>query len=222
MTTFSPLPLGQRIPESTHGVSCSLPTMRSVIGYEEKDPEITRYLTSGYPRFVYHPYLKQTGEVIARRLNFVGRSVWLTTSSQMARLLQGYLAPAQVDLISHEGISGVTFVESVELNAKAKAFLQHTGGFLSSRAAEDFLLPAGKLATPQAESVFKGNSQTHIVDVLTRAYGHGVASSDIFLAPNGMNAIYATFIAIVAIQRPHGRTKWLQLGWLFLNTNPIL
>ncbi len=38
MSAFVPLPLGQRIPARLHAVSCSLPTMRAVIGYEEKIP----------------------------------------------------------------------------------------------------------------------------------------------------------------------------------------
>ena len=45
MSAFAHLPLGQRIPPSVHGVSCSLPTMRDVIGYEEKDPEILKHAT---------------------------------------------------------------------------------------------------------------------------------------------------------------------------------
>src|SRR6476661_2908357 len=59
MSAFPPLPLGQRIPPSPHAVSCSLPTMRGVRGYEEKDPAIMRELTSGYPRFVVHPFARQ-------------------------------------------------------------------------------------------------------------------------------------------------------------------
>src|SRR5262245_28663690 len=39
MPVFPPLPLGQRIPASPHAVSCSLPTIGDVRGYEEKKPE---------------------------------------------------------------------------------------------------------------------------------------------------------------------------------------
>ena len=58
MYTFVHIPLGQAIPNTPHAVSCSLPTMRSVHGYEQKDPEIVRQLTNGYPRFVVHPFLQ--------------------------------------------------------------------------------------------------------------------------------------------------------------------
>ena len=59
MSAFRPLPLGQPIPDRLHAVSCSLPTMRDVIGYEERDPAITAHLTTGYPRFVLHPCVRE-------------------------------------------------------------------------------------------------------------------------------------------------------------------
>jgi len=43
-----------------------------------------------------------------------------------------------------------------------------------------------------------------------------------FLAPSGMNAIYAAFRAINTLQAPRGRTAWLQLGWLYLDTIALL
>ena len=56
MPAFPHLPLGTPIPASPHAVSCSLPTMRAVRGYEEKNPDIVRHLTVGYPRFVVAPH----------------------------------------------------------------------------------------------------------------------------------------------------------------------
>ena len=55
MSVFHHLPLGRRIPDRLHAVSVSLPTMRDLVGYEEKDPAIVRQIASGYPRFVQHP-----------------------------------------------------------------------------------------------------------------------------------------------------------------------
>ena len=75
MSSFAPLPLGQPIPASPHAVSCSLPTMRAVRGYEEKDPAITHRLTSGYPRFVVHPFARQ----LAAHFAPTGRILWLTS-----------------------------------------------------------------------------------------------------------------------------------------------
>jgi hypothetical protein len=87
MSAFVPLPLGQRIPGSVHSVSCSLPTMRAVTGYEEKNPDITRHLTSGYPRFVVHPFARQ----LAEKHHQAGRTLWLTSSARMAGELAQYL-----------------------------------------------------------------------------------------------------------------------------------
>ena len=41
MPAFEHIPLGTPIPDSPHAVSCSLPTMAAVRGYEEKDPAVT-------------------------------------------------------------------------------------------------------------------------------------------------------------------------------------
>src|SRR5579885_2925301 len=81
MPAFTPLPLGQRIPPSPHAVSCSLPRMRDVRGYEEKDPETMRQLPSGYPRFVVHPFARQlVAHFTSTQPALAGRTLWLTSS----------------------------------------------------------------------------------------------------------------------------------------------
>ena len=75
MSAFPHLPLGQRIPASPHAVSCSLPTMAAVRGYEEKDPAITRHLTSGYPRFVVHPFTRQLAALLVEKNSLVGKTL---------------------------------------------------------------------------------------------------------------------------------------------------
>src|SRR5688500_16430608 len=143
MSAFSPLPLGQRIPDNPHAVSCSLPTMRDVRGYEEKDPVTLRQLTSGYPRFVIHPFTRKLVEhLIATTPSLAGRSLWLTTSTQMAALLVSHLGGDKNNVAgySRDGLYGVSHPESPEVYARAKISLQNIGGFLSSREAEDDLV----------------------------------------------------------------------------------
>jgi cystathionine gamma-synthase len=78
MSSLVHRPLGQRIPDRLHAVSCSLPTMRDIVGYEEKDPAVTAHLTSGYPRFVVHPLLRRVAEVLRRtRPALAHRDLWL-------------------------------------------------------------------------------------------------------------------------------------------------
>ena len=51
---------------SPHAVSCSLPTIESVVGYEEKDSAVWDLMKVGYPRFVQNP-------LIAKYLNWFRR-----------------------------------------------------------------------------------------------------------------------------------------------------
>ena len=221
MSVFSHLPLGQRIPASVHGVSCSLPTMRDVIGYEEKDPAVTSKMTSGYPRFVQHPFLRQAGAHVLRSLKLAGHSVWLTSSAEAAKALAQWLAPTPTQLISHGGVTGVAFTENTDTYARAKTFLQHTGALLSSREAEDYLIHAGELPTAYPERTFEGYPASRVKGLLAGAFRHA-APDDVFLANSGMNAIYATFCVADALQRPRGKRVWVQLGWLYLDTIAIL
>lgn len=221
MSAFTPLPLGQRIPGSLHSVSCSLPTMADVRGYERKDPAVTRHMTSGYPRFVVHPLLHQLATELVREHQLGDHTLWLTSSAAMADRLAGHLGAAQVERVSDHGIHGVAHPPSPELAARAKVFLQNVGGFLSSRAAEDALIRRGKIAAPQAEPVFAGDAPDEVRQQLRPAFP-GVAAADILVANCGMNAVDAAFRAITEVQAAHGRTVWIQLGWLYLDTIAIL
>lgn len=224
MSVFVPLPLGQRIPASPHAVSCSLPTMRSVRGYEEKDPETMRHLTSGYPRFVVHPFAKQlAAHFTATEPTLAGSTLWLTTSARMAELLIAHLKAAGFEAapFTHEGVHGAAHAPDANAFARAKTFLQNIGGFLSSREAEDHLVRLKLLTAPHHEKRFSGDATAEVKRNL-RAALPGANDRDLILAPCGMNAIYAAFTAAAALQAQRGRTVWLQLGWLYLDTIAIL
>ena len=224
MSVFVPIPLGQRIPGSLHSVACSLPTLHDVIGYEEGHLETTRHITSGYPRFVVHSHARQLCALLGRRPELAGRSLWLVTSAGMAAALAGHLGqtgPAGARAFAVEGIHGVAHADTPECNARGKVFLQHLGGFLSTRAAEDHLVRLGELPEAAAEKLFPGDAVAEIKRMLHRAYAP-VSDADLQLAASGMNALYAAFCAISRLQAPRGRTAWLQLGWLYLDTIAVL
>lgn len=221
MSVFAPLPLGQRIPPSLHAVSCSLPTMAAVRGYEEKDPAITQHLTSGYPRFVVHPCLRQLAAELSREHGLRHHHLWLTSSAAMAGRLAAQLGASSVVRLSDNGIHGVAHLESPELATRAKVFLQNVGGFLSSRAAEDELVRRGLLPAAQPEQLFAGNASTEVRRHLRPAFP-GIADDHFLLANCGMNAVDAAFRAITELQSSQGRTVWIQLGWLYLDTIAIL
>jgi len=223
MSVFQPIPLGQRIPGSPHSVACSLPTMRDIVGYEEGRPETTRHIASGYPRFVVHLHAKQLCEQLLRRPAFAGRSLWLVTSAKLAAALADHLgrgAPAAAEVFHVDGLDGVAHADTPELNARGKVYLQNIGGFLSSRAAEDHLVRLGALAAAAPEKLFPGDATAEIKRVLRTVYA--AHDSDLLLAPSGMNALYAAFRAISTLQAPRGRTAWVQLGWLYLDSIALL
>lgn len=223
MSAFVPLPLGQRIPPGPHAVSCSLPTLRDVRGYEEKDPETLRHLTSGYPRFVVHPFTRRLlAHLAATEPALAGRTLWLTTTAGMARALARQLGPeADARTFASGGLHGVSHAPDAASAARAKVFLQNIGGFLSSREAEDHLVRLGLAEAPFAEAAFAGDAPAEIRRVLRSALP-GTTDADLLLAPSGMNAIYAAFAAAASLQASRGRTVWLQLGWLYLDTIAIL
>src|SRR5687768_11667669 len=148
MPVFPHLPLGQRIPASPHAVSCSLPTMRDVRGYEEKDPETLRQLASGYPRFVVHPFARKlTAHFVSTLPGLADRTLWLTSSARMAAGLLAHLGNAsRAEIFASDGVHGVSHPVSSETFPRAKTYLQNIGGFLSSREAEDQLVRRGLLA----------------------------------------------------------------------------
>jgi cystathionine gamma-synthase len=239
MSAFRHLPLGQRIPGSPHAVSCSLPTMRDVRGYEEKDPAVTQHLTSGYPRFVVHPFARQlaahylaTTPALAAcpEQGRTGRTLWLTSSQKMAAALVAHLGGASgAQLFSAAGLSGVSHPAAADTAKRAKLFLQNLGGFLSSREAEDHLVRLGLVPAVFAEETFHSDpacaepsrSAAEVRQQLRRVLPT-CGDADLVLANCGMNAIWAAFRAVSEIQAARGRTIWLQLGWLYLDSIAIL
>ena len=198
--------------------------MRSVHGYEKRDPAVTSQLTSGYPRFVVHPFARQLGaHFIANTPALAGRTLWLTSSEKMACALAAHLgAPADAQLFARDGLHGVSHPAiATDTAARAKTFLQNIGGFLSSREAEDHLVRLGLVAAPYAEETFSGDAAAEVRGHLRRALP-GTSDADLILAPCGMNAIWAAFRAAADLQAARGRTVWLQLGWLYLDTIAIL
>ena len=220
MSRFEPLPLGQRIPARVHGVSCSLPTMEAVIGYEEKNPRITAQLTSGYPRFVLHPYVRQLSEIFRQELNLRGHTLWLTCSPRAADELKQEMGGAHVIRASHEGLPFVAHVDQPELNSRAKVFLQNTGGFLSSREAEDHLVNRGAIER-DPEVTYDGDALGYVTRRVAEAFGT-TAEQDVVLTPGGMSAFTAAWRSALDLQNSRGRTVWLQLGWLYLDTMALM
>ena len=72
--------------------------MHDVIGYEEKDPAVTKHLRSGYPRFVLHQFNQQLTTLVATDLARENETLWLTSSSRTASDLVAELGGALAKL----------------------------------------------------------------------------------------------------------------------------
>ena len=221
MTAFSPLPLGRRIPDLPHAVSCSIPTLHDLRGYEEKWPETMSRMCSGYPRFVVHPMARKLGTCLSARAGLGRRRLWLTCSGRVAQALVAYLPGSDARLFYSEGVSGVDHADEPELSARAKTFLQHTGGFLSSREAEDVLVRLGELPGAEPEAGFAGDASAESWRQLGPLFD-GAGREDAFFTNSGINAVYSAFRTVDELQAQRGRHLWVQLGWLYLDTIAIL
>ncbi|MBI2514177.1 MAG: PLP-dependent transferase [Opitutae bacterium] len=221
MSVFRPLPLGTPIPGSLHSVSCSLPTMADVIGYEERDARVVGAMRAGYPRFAIHPLVQELIRALAAEIAQPGEQLWPVLSARAAAALVAQLGAARARATAHAGVAIVIHATDPHLAQLAKLWLQHTGGLLSSRGAEDALVRLGQRATVAAETTFAGDARAEIERVLLPLFA-GASREDLSLAGSGMGAMHAAFRAVTRVQAARGRTAWVQLGWLYLDTIALL
>jgi len=217
---FKRIPLGEPIPGKSHSVSVSLPTLADIVGYEEDEPEIRRQIHTGYPRFVLHPLLKAYSSEFAKRHKARDMDTWLVNSPLLAHEMVDYLGIDEARIVREGSISAVFLPRDPALAQRAKQFLQHTGGFLSSRQAEDALVHAGLIPAPAPEPSVMGDPVRSLTNSLLLLF-KGVSNRDLLIFPSGMSALYAAFASINTLRHAAGRSAWLQVGWLYLDTIEI-
>jgi cystathionine gamma-synthase len=202
-----PEDLGRPIPDSPHAVSVCLPAWEDVIGYEEKDSRVHERMQTGYPRFFLHPLVQEVRAGLRRELGRTGEDVLPFPSAEAARECAAF-AGAGSRVMESGGIWAVFFPG--DLLPRARAYWQHAGRILSSRAAEDWLRD-GCLAAPD---------QALASMMRQRLAGwSGAPESLISLHPSGMAAIFAAFRAATA-RRPGRRT--VMFGFPYTDTLKIL
>lgn len=224
-------PLGATIPNTPHAVCCSLPTLDDVIGYEEKRPETISQVKYAYPRFVLHDYVVRAMKVISEKYKRTDRWEFLLPSQAAAEDLSywisqtGMLADFSVQIFQESDFVIVSLPRQDEVFRWVKAYLQHTGLCISSRHAEDILIRNRVFpASPTIDIYFASQSDSAMESeqVVRRALHKYLPTDALHLANCGMNAFYGALRAARKVQAPRGRTKYLQLGWLYLDTQRIL
>ena len=194
--------------------------MADIIGYEERDPAVTGRMQAGYPRFAVHPFVQELTAALTRDHARAGEQLWPVLTPRAAAALAQQLAPAHARIFTAQGVDVVAHAAEPALATQAKLWLQHTGTLLSSRAAEEALVRLGRRAAVAPEETFAGDAAGEVRRVLSGLFPG--AGETLHLAPSGMSAIHAAFRAVSAVQAPRGRTAWVQLGWLYLDTIAVL
>ena len=189
--------LGQPLPASTHAVSVALPRWRDVVGYEEEEPEVMGRISTGYPRFVIHPFVKELALHLGK-----GQPCLPFPSGRVAMLCARFIcrtSGARVEIVGDGRIYAVVASETGK--TALNDFWQHTGMIVSSRQAQAHL--AGRSSRREDRTVF---------DSLRRQLAgfYDCGKGDVFLQPTGMAAHFAALQA-VARRAPHRTTA--QLGF---------
>jgi len=194
--------LGAPIPDSPHAVSVCLPTWPDIIGYEEKEPRVLDKMRTGYPRFFFHPLIQKVRAALEPK---PGRDVLPFANEAAARQCAALTEGKAVEV---DGLWAAYF-PSAHLPV-ARAYWQHAGRLLSSRAAEDWL-KSRQLSAPNAalEQILRQRL----------AEWSGAPAANISLHPSGMAAIFTAF-ELVTARRPGRRT--VMFGFPYTDTLKIL
>ncbi|MEM8867359.1 MAG: PLP-dependent transferase [Verrucomicrobiota bacterium] len=221
MESLKHFELGEPFPNSPHAVASNLPTMADVCGYEEKDPRVMRALASGYPRFVVHEYIRRLLEHFFQQHHLKGRFGVLVPSKRAMRdLVEPFGALVAVLEVATDIFLLHCDLADEPLSNRLRKHLQHKGYGLSSRQAEDLLVEVvGGVDRFQEES-YQGNALNALETGTANLAGCG--AKDVLLCASGMSAFYAAFRSVQEFQRSRRRSKWLQLGWLYLDSGCIL
>ncbi|MEC8614350.1 MAG: hypothetical protein VXY17_02960, partial [Verrucomicrobiota bacterium] len=221
MSSLRHFSLGEPCPASPHAVVSCLPTMADVHAYEQHDPRVVKALESGYPRFVEHTFIKELICFYLNRAGLEGCGAVLIPSRRATQGLVDYIGKGVSTLKVEDALFLVYYDKSDEvLSELVGKFLQHTGCGISSRQAEDILVMHGLRDTIFEEAYTHLGVQNKVESDLAAVIG--CETKDVLVCACGMNAFYAGFRAVQEAQFAKGRTQWLQLGWLYLDSGCVL
>ena len=213
--------LGEPLSPSPHTVVASLPKMEDVRGYEEGDTRVLEAMRTGYPRFVLHPFVRELTDLFMEQVGLFNRFAVLVSSLGSAQDLLLHVGSGVISAAMDDELQLVHCnADDCVLKGKIQKYVQHTGCGISSRQAEDLLVRFGRLSEPFKEEFFEGDVVTAVTGQLAELYG--CDETDLWLCASGMSAFYSGFRAVQKVQQSRGRTHWIQLGWLYLDSGCVL
>ena len=204
---WRPEDLGKAIPDSAHAISVCLPTWADTIAYEEEDPRVLSRLEAGYPRFFFHPLVREIFSRCEERLAGPGELCLVYPSRDAAERCRAFLGvhaagPGRLRAMEPEGLWAVLFPE--ESLTAAKAIWRHAGEGISSR---------------RAKAVLEGRTEPDAVaakETIRRrlADAYAVGQEQVFLFPTGMSAIFSV---LRAGQRLHPNRESVEFGFPYVD-----
>ncbi len=203
--------LGSPVPDTEHGVSVCLPLWRHVIGYEEKDPEVTRHFRSGYPRFCCPPSIGALFEAAERELAREGERCLVFPREAHARRCLEFIARQNGEaagrvVVWREQAFGAAVFPAAAYD-QARRFWRFCGEVVSTRQAVAAL--RGERAPADEES---GQKACRVIkERLARLSGQ--QPEDVFLFPSGMAANYAVHRMLTSL-RPGLKTAQLDFPYV--------
>ncbi|MEJ6524590.1 MAG: PLP-dependent transferase [Opitutales bacterium] len=209
--------LGQAVPSRDHAVCVSLPTVNDLVGYEKKDPKTLSAMRSGYPRFVQHRFLRELIRLEEKNSGSTGNQNFLFTNSKhcLDGLEKNSIQNYQIH--ERENYTWLQLPEGSKKAANISSFVQHTGGSLSSRQAEEILLSHGCITDRESISDNENPSQ-FARKIIAEVHGEGVSEDKVLLSSSGANAFYSLFQTAFQHSLEKGKSIWIRLGWLYLDT----
>jgi cystathionine gamma-synthase len=202
--------LGATVPDSPHATVVCLPTLADVESYERKEARVWKHLRAGYPRFVRNELVTRAAHEAARRLGRTGELFPLVSEESARRLAEH--AGATLTSVDHVGDWCLVTTSAGDAALRLAKMVQHTGTLISSRQAEAWLAGAAPTDSAAALRTIRASLSPLLA---------GVAADDILVATSGMNAVDAGIAAVDAVQRPRGRSAWIQLGWLYVDSTRL-
>jgi cystathionine gamma-synthase len=202
--------LGVTVPDSPHATVVCLPTLADVESYERKEERVWKLLHAGYPRFVRNALVTRAAREAANALGRTGELFPLVSEASARRLAEH--AGAALMSVDHVGDWCLVTTPAGDAALHLAKMVQHTGTLISSRQAEAWL---ARSALPDGSAALR-TIRTALSPLLS-----GVSVDDILIATSGMNAVDAAIAAVDTVQRPRGRSAWIQLGWLYVDSTRL-
>ncbi len=204
-----PEDLGKPIPATRHAVSVCLPTWADNLGYELGETRVVGRMQCGYPRFFLHPDVIALFRECEIRFAKPGECCFAFPSRRVAeRCVEFVRTHKGIDAHIHPLADRAAYCVRADGAARdeLKAYWQHTGQVVSSRAAER-IVANRNLSTDGAKE--KSTIRDRVAKLMN------VDAADVWLFPSGMAAIETAFRVF---QRLRPAAKSVQFGFPYVDS----